>query len=123
MESMAALMIVIISLTAFLSFLAFSMSHENAMNNEIPLNILNDVRIVNGEIEADIEEKMLVSAETNGYAGMRVILSAGGIYDSKLTLNVGCQDSDVIDTRTGTIIVRTDDGRSVPVNYTVAVWS
>jgi len=123
MESMAALIIVVISLTAFISFLAFSMSHDNAADNEIPVNILNDVRIVNGEIEAPIEEKMIVSAETNGYAGMRVILSASGIYESSKTLNVGSQDSDVIGTRTGTIIVRADDGRSVPVNYTMAVWS
>jgi len=123
MESMAALMIVIISLTAFISFLAFSISQESTTDNEIPLNILNDVRIVNGEIEADIEEKMLVSVETNGYAGMRVILSAAGIYDSSKTLNVGRQDSDAVNTRAGTIIVRTDDGRSVPVNYTMAVWS
>jgi len=124
MESMAAVMIVVISLTAFLSFLAFSLSQETEKGTDVPTDFLNDVRIANGNIEANIEDRMTASMERHGFAGMRVTLSAAdGIYDSALTLNVGVQDTDVIHTKGGTIVVKDDGGRSVPVRYSVAVWS
>ncbi|MDR0198291.1 MAG: hypothetical protein LBI08_00925 [Methanomassiliicoccaceae archaeon] len=123
-ESIVAVMVVVISLTAFLSFLAFSVSHDTERGTEIPLDLLNEVYIVNGNIVADIGPRMVVVAETYGFAGMRVTLTtADSTYDSSLTLNVGHQDTDNIRTVGGTIIVRADDGRSVPVNYWVAVWS
>ena len=125
MESMVAVVVVIISLTAFLSFLAFSVSHDSEKEAEIPLEMLSGVRIAGGSIEADgMEERMTAAIERHGYIGMRVILSAtDGIFDSKVTFNAGIQDSDIIRSGGGTIIVPADDGRSVPVNYTVAVWS
>ena len=125
MESMIAVMIVVISLTAFLSFLAFSLSQDNAEErNDMPLELLNDVRIVNGKIEADIEDRMDAAVRMYGFEGMRIILSAADSrYDTQLTLNAGYQDSDTIRSKGGVIVVRTDDGRSVPVNYTMAVWS
>ena len=125
MESMAAVAVVVISLTAFLSFLAFSVSHDTEeKENELPLYILDDVRIANGDIEADIEDKMNTAIERYGYTGMRVTLTADdGTICSAVTLNAGHQDSDVIRSRTGTIIIAADNGRSVPVNYAMAVWS
>jgi hypothetical protein len=125
MESMVAVMIVVLSLTAFLSFLAFSLSEDTGAERDVmPLDILNDVRIVDGNVEADIEDKMNTAVRMYGLVGMRVILSADdGIYDSKLTVNAGSQDSDNIRTETGTIIVKADTGRYVPVNYLMAVWS
>ena len=123
-ESMVAVMIVVISLTAFVSFLAFSLSPGAERTADVPTDFLNFVHIVNGNIEADIEDRMIASAELYGFAGMRVDLSAAdGTYDSVLTLNVGHQDTDVIHTKGGTIVVKDGNGRSVPVNYSVAVWS
>ena len=124
MESVLAVMVVVISLTAFLSFLALSMSVTPDKETEIPLDFLDDVRMIGGNIEADIEEEMAIMTERYGYLGMRVRLSiSDGIYDSSVTVKVGTFDSDVITTKQGTITVRTDDGRSVPVMYTVAVWT
>jgi hypothetical protein len=125
MESIVAVIAVVITLTAFLSFLAVSLSHNDAIERDImPADLLNDVRIVNGTIETDIEQKMIVASELNGYQGMRVILSvADGTYDSSLTVNVGSFDSDIIRSRSGTFIVKSNDGRSVPVNFVMAVWT
>ena len=123
MESMLAVMIVIISLTAFLSFLAFSTSYEHEKEAEIPTDILSDVIIVDGNIEADVEDRMTAMMERHGYKGMKLLLStADTIFDSSLTINAGSFESDVIRSKGGTIIVKADDGRSVPVNYSVAVW-
>jgi Tfp pilus assembly protein PilV len=123
MESMLAVMVVVISLTAFLSFLAYSSSQHSEKEAEMPSDILDDVRIINGQIEADIEGKMANAIERYGYEGMRVILSVSdGIYDSKLTVSVGSHDSDVILSKNGSMIVRSDDGRSVAVTYSMAVW-
>jgi len=123
MESMLAVMIVVISLTAFLSFLAFSTSHEHEKEADIPADILNGVRIAGGNIEADIEDGMTSTIARYGYKGMKVILStADPLFDSSLTITEGSCDSDVIRSRGGTIIVRSDEGRSVPVNYSMAVW-
>jgi len=124
MESIVAAIAVVITLTAFLSFLAVSLSSTAATEVKgIPQDLLRDVTIVNGEIEADIEEKMVAVKELNGYEGIRVILSVSdGIYDSELTVSVGKFDSDRIHSQTGTTMVRTDDGRNVPVNYVMAVW-
>ena len=124
MEAMVAVMAVIITLTAFLSFLALSISYDDEDDPDIPLDLLDHVHIVNGKIEADIEERMDIIINRYGYAGMRVILStAGSVFDSSLTVNAGITESDIIRSKGGTMIVKADDGRSVPVRYLVAVWS
>lgn len=123
MESILAVMVIVITLTVFLSFLAFSTSQHHERETEIPTDIFDDVRIVNGNIKADLENVMIDTIERYGYRGMRIILTATGIYDSSITLNVGTNDSDTIRSKNGTIVIRSDDGRSVPVNYSVAVWS
>ena len=123
MESMMAVMIIIITLTAFISLLAFSTSHHSERDIGIPSNIFDDVCIVDGNIEAPVEERMKDTAERYGYQGMTVILtSADPFYDSEMTITVGSSDTDRIWSASGTMIVGTDDGRSVPVNYSVAVW-
>ncbi|MDR0791004.1 MAG: hypothetical protein LBE47_00515 [Methanomassiliicoccaceae archaeon] len=123
MESVIAVMVVVITLTAFLSFLAFFTSHNNDKDIDIPAtDIFDHVSIVNGSIEADIYDIMTEMIERYGYRGMRVTLSTSGIYDSSLTMNAGTNDSDIILSKNGTIVVRSDDGRSVPVNYSMAVW-
>lgn len=123
MESMIAVMAVIISLTAFLSFLSFSVSHVPEKGTDVPTDMLDGVRIVNGGLEADIEEEMNGMLERYGYTGMRVILSLAGSDGQSLTVNVGSNDSDNIISKGGTVVIRSDEGRSVPVNYMVAVWS
>ena len=124
MEAVLAVMAVVITLTAFLSFLSISLSDDHEAETEISLNILDDVRIVDGNIEADIEDKMNETVERYGYGGMKVVLSiSNGIYDSSLTIGVGEFDSDVAASKNGTVTVRTDDGRTVPVSYSMAVFS
>jgi len=122
-ESVAAVMIVVISLTAFLSLLSFSVSIQIEKEADIPLDMLNPVCIVNGCIEADVEQCMTEMMERYGYLGMRLTLSAAGaMYDSELIVSVGTRDHGDIRSKGGTIIVSSDGGRSVPVNYSVAVW-
>ena len=123
-ESIVAVIAVVITLTAFLSFLAVSLSHNDTTEPKgIPGDLFHDVRIVNGNIDADIEHRMISVKELNGYEGMKVVLSiSDGIYDSEVTVSVGYFDSETIHSWVGTITVRTDDGRSVPVNYVTAVW-
>ena len=121
-ESILAMMVVIISLTAFLSFLAFSLPDEMENDPEIPLDVLSDVRIIKGNIEADIEEKMREAIERYGFRGMRINLSVHVIYESQLTMSAGSFDSDVILSKSGTLIAGSDDGRSVPVRWSMAVW-
>jgi len=121
-ESMMAVMIVIITLTAFISLLAFSTSYHNEKEVGVPSDMFDDVRIVNGEIDAPIEERMRDAAERYGYSGITVILrTADPLHDSAVTISVG-SDTDRIWSKSGTIIVATDEGRSVPVNYSMAVW-
>ena len=124
MEAMVAVMIVIISLTAFLSFLVHSSSQSSDDEKELPLNVLDGVSVAGGKIVADIEDDMAMAMERYGYIGMRIeISSADSILDSKVVVNAGYQDSDIIRSKCGTIIVKADDGRSVPLNYVMAVWS
>ena len=123
MSAMLAVLVVVISLTAFLSFLALSLSYEHEHEPDVPLDVLGYVRIVDGNIEADIEEKMNEIIERYGYEGMTVILSIyDGIYDSSLTVRVGMFFSDNVLCENGTFTVKANDGRSVPVNYSVAVF-
>jgi Tfp pilus assembly protein PilV len=122
-ESMMAVMVVIIALTAFLSLLAYSTSYDNEKDISIPANMFNDVCVVNGSIEAPLENRMNDLAERNGYLGITVMLStADPLYDSAITITVGSSDADRIWSGNGTIIAGTDDGRSVPVKYSMAVW-
>jgi len=122
-ESMMAVMIVMIVLTAFISLLAFSTSYQDEKEIGIPANMFDDVRIVGGGIEAPMEERMADLAERYGYHGVTVILStADHLYDSEIRITVGSSGTDRIWSVSGTMIVGTDDGRSVPINYSVAVW-
>ena len=122
MGAMLAVIVVVISLTAFLSFLALSLSYEHEHEPDVPLDVLGYVRIVDGKIEADIEEKMNETIERYGYEGMTVILVIDdGIYDSSLIVRIGTFFSDNVLCETGTFIVKADNGRSVPVGYSVAV--
>jgi hypothetical protein len=124
MESVLAVMAVVITLTAFLSFLSLSLSDEHEAETDIPANILDNVRIVDGSIEADIEGKMNETVERYGYGGMKVILSiSNSIYNTSLTVGVGSFDTDVVMSKNGTMTVETNDGRTVPVNYSMAVFS
>ncbi|MCL2608162.1 MAG: hypothetical protein FWD92_06395 [Methanomassiliicoccaceae archaeon] len=123
MESMVAVMIVVISLTAFLSFLSFSTSVQVEKEADIPLDLLDNVCIINGQIEADVEQRMIEITERYGYKGMYLRLStAGAMYDSELIISVGTCDHGIIRSKGGTIIAGSDGGRSVPVNYSMAVW-
>ncbi|MCL2786645.1 MAG: hypothetical protein FWD81_05460 [Methanomassiliicoccaceae archaeon] len=123
MESMLAVMVVVISLTAFLSFLPFSMSVEDYVDHDIRSDILDGVRISGGKIETEIGERIEETMIRYGYEGMTIILSVSdGIYGSEVTFSAGSRDSDNIVSKNGTITVRADDGRSVPVKYSMAVW-
>lgn len=116
-------MIVVISLTAFLSFLSFTTSFHAEKEADIPLDMLDSVYIVNGCMEADVERRMADMTERYGWKGMRLILSAAGpMYDSELTVSVGACDAGPVISKGGTVIVPSDGGRSVPVNYSAAVW-
>ena len=122
MESIVAVMVIVISLTAFLSFLAFSTTQEIEKEADVPLEILDGIRIVNGSIETDAEERMIIIVERGNYLGIRLTLTMSGIYNDSVILNVGAFDTDVIISRSGSFIASSDDGRSVPIRYSLAVW-
>jgi hypothetical protein len=122
MESIIAVMVIVISLTAFLSFLAFSVSHEVEREPDVPTEVIGGVRIVSGMIETDAEGNIVGMIERGRYQGMRLTLSVNGIYNDRVTLSAGSFDSDNIVSRTGSVIAETDGGRRVPVQYSLAVW-
>ena len=120
---MMAVMVVIIALTVFLSLLAHSTSYDDGKDISIPANMFNDVRLVGGNIEAPLEDRMNELVERYGYIGITVMLStADPLYDSEITMTVGSSFADRIWSESGTLIVVTDDGRSVPVKYSMVVW-
>jgi len=122
-ESMMAVLVVIVALTAFLSLLAHSTSYDDEKDISIPVNMFNDIRIVNGNIEAPLEDRMNDLTERFGYRGITVMLStADPLYDSAIMITVGSSDAERIWSKSGTLIAGTDDGRSVPVKYSMAVW-
>ncbi|MCL2712458.1 MAG: hypothetical protein FWD37_04205 [Methanomassiliicoccaceae archaeon] len=122
MESIVAVMVIVISLTAFLSFLAFSTSQSLEKEADVPTELLSGISIVNGSIETDAKEKIMNIMERNSYRGVRFTLSLDGIYDDSVIFSAGTFDSDVIISRTGSLIAPSDDGRHVPVRYSLAVW-
>lgn len=118
MGAIIAVMVVTISLTAFLSLLP-SAFEDTDDETDVPTQILGGLSIVGGTIHSDKDIQQIV--EDNGITALRLILKVPAFMEDGCELNIGIPDSDNMQHISGTCIVNMD-GRTVNAEYGLAVW-
>ncbi|MCL2032596.1 MAG: hypothetical protein FWG96_04955 [Methanomassiliicoccaceae archaeon] len=121
-EAMMAVMIVTLSLTAYLGLFAL-----NAANNEsgaavhVDHRIFDNLVLNNGEVAGDIEMQLVSEAERHGYRGISVICEVpGGLGFKGMSVRIGDMDG-MISSERFLFQLRSADGRIVPAVIEVAV--
>jgi len=117
MESVVVMMIVIISLTAFLAILPSAFNNDKE-GETIPTEFLGDISIEDSKIccGTDIEKTM----KDSGFSSFRLMVKTigiGGTYE----LSSGERNSDDMMYTSGTILVDFE-GRTINAEYELAAW-
>lgn len=120
MEAVAAMMVVTVALSMFLSVVATTGSQENGVP-EIRTDYLDDLSVSDGAVVGDVSHDMEVQKDFAGFSCIRLRAHvAGGTEVYEITAGTPTE-GDVL-CETGIILLKDDKGRSVPVVYEVAVW-
>lgn len=123
MEAMAAVMVVTIALTSFMGLLAYSELPTTEKSVEIDTTFLNSLKIDDGVIVGDIHDELQYIADTNGIETITVnVKIVGNIALSTFTDTYGENRTTDVVSRTGTIYLDADDGRTFIASYEVICW-
>jgi len=123
LESMVAMMVVIIALTAFMGmFCYYQMNDEYA--NENDFEFVKKLEIRDGKITGDVQEDLAYLVESNCYSKVELKVNVvGDVNCSEFTDSFGEIVTDNVDSFKGTFNIASDDGRSLLANYEVIIWS
>ncbi|MCK9323057.1 MAG: hypothetical protein M0P07_03770 [Candidatus Methanomethylophilaceae archaeon] len=120
-EVLMSVMVVTIVLSAYVAIIAYDGIPSNDDLPEFDRDLVDIIVIENEVVTGNISEKLIEFADKNGYRGIIVnCISPGNIVDCDLRFSVGFMDNEI----TGEKFVRsipTDDGRSIPIIFEVAI--
>lgn len=120
-ETMIAMMVVTIALTAFMGVFAYSCCHNDGPDTRISTDFVKDLRIEGGEIVGVDQSYIDDECTRKGYASMVITVeTAGSVNHCSLRIGTG-SDSDYSFVR-GTIDLPCDDGTVVIANYEVVAF-
>ena len=121
MEAIMAVMIVTVSLTAFMGFLSYS--DLGALNDDsaIDVSFVRCLAVDDGVITGSCAKEMENAVCRNGYSGMALDAWIAGT-DSDFRETVGITDGMNADSVSGTLSVTSGDGRTYAVCYEVVYW-
>ena len=116
-ESITIMIVVVISLTAFLAILPAAFS-DNVREERMPVDLLDNISISGSEISfgADIENAM----SERGFSAFRIVIKVIGT-DRTYEVSAGSGDQDGMMYRSGTVMADVD-GRRMNAGYEMAVW-
>lgn len=122
MESMSALMIVIITLTVFMGMLAYIQTGSTIVDGD-DVGFVEKLEIRDGEIVGDIHDDIIHLTESNGYSMTVVNVKVmGDISERSFSDSFGTERTDNVKVHSGTFDIRSDDGRSLLARYEVVIW-
>ena len=120
MEAIAAMMIVTVALSMFLGVIATAGSQEQSIP-EIRTDYLDKLSVSDGAVVGDVSYDMEMQMDFAGFSCIRLrahVAGGGEVYER----TAGTPSEGDVLCETGSILLKDDKGRSVPVVYEVAVW-
>lgn len=114
-EAMIAVMVVTLSLTAYIGVLAISVADEHSdMDVMIDERMHNRLSLDNDGIVGDIENDLITAMERYGYRGITVKYHVPGYTDiESVSFSVGSMEGDLASERT-LFLLNSYDGRKIP---------
>jgi len=120
MEAVAAMMVVTVALSVFLGALAVAGSQEQAVP-DICTDYLKNLSVSDGAVVGEVTYEMEAQKDFAGLSCIRLRAHVAGGSEVYERTAGSPTEGDVL-CETGSILLRDDRGRSVPVVYEVAVW-
>jgi hypothetical protein len=120
MEAIAAMMVVTVALSMFLGVIATAGSQEQSIP-EIRTDYLDKLSVSDGAVVGDVSYDMEMQMDFAGFSCIRLrahVAGGGEVYER----TAGTPSEGDVLCETGSILLKDDKGRSVPVVYEVAVW-
>ncbi len=123
MEAIAAMMVVIVALTAFLGMLSYSDLSNEKEDAEIDYHFLNELSVVDGKITGDITDKLCSICEKKDLSKMKLdVKLLGPVYYDTISFEYGEEITDHPSYSNGTIRILSNDGRSLVATYEVVIF-
>lgn len=121
MESMAAMMIVIVCLTAFMGLFCYIQMPDDQRDDDF--GFVENLRIEDGQIVGDLHDRLVYIVESNGYSGIEVRVSIlGDVNYSDFYDSFGVLRTESVTSNNGSFEITADDGRSLLAGYEVVIW-
>ena len=121
-ETMIAMMVVTIALTAFMGLFAYSCCHDGGPDVRISTDFVKDLRIEDGRIVGVDQSYIDDECTRKGYSSMVITVeTAGNVNHCSLRIGTGSA-TDYCFVR-GTVDLPCDDGTVVIANYEVVAFA
>lgn len=123
MEAMAAVMIVTVTLTAFIGLLTYTSISDTSETIDIETAYLNKLSIKSEKIVGNIQNDLQEQVDINEYKSIRLTVKIIGLVsDDTFIISAGEKTTNNVASKTGTITLQSDDGRRLAASYEVVVW-
>lgn len=121
MEAIIAMMVVTIALTCFMGLLSYN-NADDARNDSFSTDFLDDFSVMNGRIAGDPEDELCDIMDSKGYERVDLRITVDSVISDSYEFTVGEGEYDNVGSVTGTLHLRSDDGRSFVASYEVVFW-
>ncbi len=125
MEAMIAVMVVTLSLTAFMGVLSYNVltdSPEETVVEEPALEFLDLLSIKDKKIVGDLDEEM--EGLAFGYSAVKIkVVAIGNVSIESLDKTYGEKTDNIVRSDVGSVLLNADDGRTLLCSYEVIIWN
>ena len=122
MESIAAVMVVTVALTAFMGALAYSELADEKREVDIDMHFLDALHVEDGRIVGNVTPHLTEIREKNNYSGIDLKIRLVGYTDDSRTFTSGNRSADDVRYFSGSMPIETDKGETVLASYEMEVF-
>lgn len=123
MGAMIAVMVITVTLTAFIGLLGYISISDTTETDDIETDYLSKLSIKNENIVGDVQDDLQEQICSNDYNFIRLtVKTIGLISEDTFSASAGEKKTDNVISKTGTLILQSDDGRRLAASYEVVVW-
>ncbi|MFA6709996.1 MAG: hypothetical protein WC067_01645 [Candidatus Methanomethylophilaceae archaeon] len=123
MGAMIAVMVITITLTAFIGLLSYISVSDTTETADIETDYLSKLSIKNENIVGDIQSDLQEQIYSKNYKSIRLtVKTIGMISEDIFSAAAGEEKTDNVISKIGTLILQSDDGRRLAASYEVVVW-
>lgn len=123
MGAMIAVMVITVTLTAFIGLLGYISISDTTETDGIETDYLSKLSIEKENIVGDVQDDLQEQICSNDYNFIRLtVKTIGLISEDTFSASAGEKKTDNVISKTGTLILQSDDGRRLAASYEVVVW-